>query len=261
MKKLSLASCVVMLFQLATAAPILAQELVTPQTPTPQTPTPQTPPTQTATPQAPIEAMPDINGMPVARPSQVQDDLEGRGLIRSAIGQAPNISAITDSQTGPVIASPVPRPNGGEAAIEESVAAPSIAVTKKLIVVPPMIVDMMIGDTILIGPRPGFGYGFGPGLPLDEISVLPEMNVPACSCVSMPIPEACVLPTGAELRAVLMIGNHMQLVTVELTDPCMMTVSLPRMWMSAEMHVTLLVGLNTGDVLYEQPMLMTLPQG
>lgn len=247
MKKLSLAACVAMLFQLATAAPMSAQEMVTPQTPTPP---------QTATPQAPIEAMPDINGMPVARPSQVQDDLEGRGLIRSAIGQAPNISSITDAQTEPVIASPVP-----QAAGEEAVIAQSIAVTKKLIVVPSMIVDMMIGDTIVMGPRPGFGYGFGPGLPLDEISVLPEMNVPACSCVSMPIPEACALPTGAELRAVLMIGNHMQQVTVELTGPCMMTVSLPRMWMSAEMRATLLVGLNTGDVLYEQPMLMTLPQG
>lgn len=195
-------------------------------------------------------------GLPVARPSQIQDNLESPGLIQTTLNQAPAVAA--------------PNVNSTTVVETTTVAAPAptvVPVGKKWLMVPPMILDMMMSDTLIlggglgsvvIGGGPIFGVGSGlPHLPVDEVCVLPRLCVSANTCLTVPLPEACTLVSGQQLRAVMMIGGHVQLVPLELTAPCTATITLPNMLLSGEFPATLLLGLNTGDMLYEQPLTLT----
>lgn len=194
----------------------------------------------------------------VAQMSPNTDGLEAPGLLKPLPQQT---TIVTPGQPN------APAPTVTQQVTEvETTTVITTPVEKRWLLVPPMVQDLLMSDTVflpggeslLMGPCPMIGFDPGlPHLPIDEVSVLPKVCATPCECVAITLPEACTLATGQQLRAVLMLGGHIQIVTLELTEPCLATITMPKMLLSHEYPATLLIGLNTGNVLYEQPLTLS----
>lgn len=234
---------------------------------TPESPvqTAPSPPVQSApSPNAPIgpNTTPRSSDI-IAQEAMPKCRLESPGLITGRIPIAdarPSVpTPLTNVPTTPAQTTTV------ETVVEQTTATVT-PVEKRWLMVPPMILDMMMSDTVTLGdgstiminrgPVMGSGYGL-PYLPVDEIAVLPKMCVSVCDCLQVALPEACTLETEQQLKAVMMIGGHVEMVDLALTEPCLATITLPKMQLSGELRLTMLIGLNTGNILYEQPVVLT----
>lgn len=239
----------------------------------PATPPPQQPNASIQSPNGQIDSNVRPRSSEVIAQEALPNGLESPGLLTGRTdGRA---TRPVNSGTQPVSPSTAPQQPIADSGVVQTESVTETTTTtvaqvqpveKRWLMVPPMILDLIMSDTVtlgdgstlLVGPGPMFDVGPGlPYLPVDEISVLPKICASACTEIAVPLPEACVLEKGQCLRAVMLIGGHVELVNLTLTEPCLATITMPQMRIAGEIPMTLMIGLSTGNMLYEQPIIIS----